>query len=138
MFKSIWYRDKGSLRIDYKTYGSKIFIRPDKKSMNGGLFDYFRPARAGRWEVCGSAHPLKQWVSTTTQRDEGSTSIQTPTGPKELLGVKEGEWLRNWKDSITRAVRKGYQSPKPLNIGFTGSAVRVSDLDGWNDEIKIL
>ena len=124
--------------IDYKTYGSKIYVRPEEFSKNG-LFKFFRSNNdGGRWEVCGSAYPLKQWVPTlaTSQTAEISSTryIQTPTGPKELLGVKEGEWLRNWEDVIIRAVREGYRSPIPLNNGFNGftdSAVKASDLDGY-------
>ena len=89
--------------------------------------------------MCGGAYPLKQWVPTSqSQSAEGST--QSPTDSKKLLGVKEGEWLRKWEGVIIQAVRMGYQSPRPLNGGFTGpvyvgvaGSVVASDLDGYND-----
>ena len=119
--------------IDYKTYGSKIYIRPEEFSVKG-LVKYFRSSDVGRWEVCGGAYPLKQWVPTSKSAETSTRYRQTPTGPKELFGVKEGEWLKKWESVIIRAVRDRYRSPIPLNKGFNGftdSAVMASDLDGY-------
>ena len=128
----------GSIYIHLETYGSKVYIRPSKISMSRKflfwLYKHFRSRDGGRWEVCGSAYPLKQWVPTTNQRAQGSTRyMQTPTGPKELLGLKEGEWFRIWEGDIIRAVRQRYQFFTPLNSGFTGSAVTAVDLDGYDE-----
>ena len=120
------------ININFTTYGSEVRIRPAEFStLSFRLSKLFTSSESnsGRWMVCGGAYPLKQWVSTTSQRAQGST--ETSTGDKDLLGVKEGEWLRKWERVIKRAVRERYQSPIPLNRGFTGSGARASDLDGY-------
>ena len=130
-------RYDGYIRIRLNTYGSKICIRPAEFSMGRKLlfwlYKHFRSRDGGRWEVCGSAYPLKQSVPTTRRAQGSARYMQTPTCSKILLGVKEGEWFRNWEGNIIRAVRQRYQSSTPLNSGFTGSAVRASDLDGYNE-----
>ena len=178
----------GSLQIDITPYGSKVYIRPDNavsRMLSNKwlkflsiillifpfiwLFKRFHSRGGGRWEVCGGAYPLKQWVPldpgeelssdplpvynpfptssalipsalipTTSQRAHGSTRyMQTLTGPKKLLGIKEGEWFRNWEGVIIRAVIGRYQSPIPLsdNREVPGLPVRSFDLDGYNETL---
>ena len=171
----------GSLQIDITPYGSKVYIRPNNavsRMLSNKwlkflsiillifpfiwLFKRFHSRGGGRWEVCGGAYPLKQWVpldpeeissdplppynpfSTssalmpTTQRAQGYTRyVQTITGPKKLLGVKEGEWFRNWEGVIFRAVIGRYQSSIPLSDygGVHGLPVRSFDLDGYNENL---
>ena len=175
----------GSLQIDITPYGSKVYIRPDNavsRMLSNKwlkflsiillifpfiwLFKRFHSRGGGRWEVCGGAYPLKQWVpvdpgeeinseplppynpfsassaliptTPTSQGAQGSTRyMQTHTGPKKLLGVKEGEWFRNWEGVIFRAVIGRYQSPIPLsnNRGVRGLPVRSFDLDGYNETL---
>ena len=143
----------GDVHVDYKTLGSNVYIRFKKLRMKlerkllFSLFKYFRfkDSDGGRWEVCGSAYPLKQWVPATNQKAKGFTRYkQTPTGPMdkdkdkftiavELLGVQEKEWLRSWEVVIIQAVGSRYQSPIPLtsdNGGVSGLPVRSFDLDG--------
>ncbi|KAF9568414.1 hypothetical protein CPC08DRAFT_702434 [Agrocybe pediades] len=59
--------------------------------------------------------------------------IQTSTGIKKIVGVKEGEWFRNWEGAITRAVINRYESnvPLPRNPRATNEARR---LDGYYDD----
>ena len=173
----------GYLEINVTPYGSKVYIRPDNavsRMLSNKwlkflsiillifpfiwLFKRFHSRGGGRWEVCGGAYPLKQWVPldpgeelssdplppydpfstssafipTTSQRAQGSTRyMQTLTGPKKLLGVKEGEWFRNWEGVIFRAVIGRYQSSIPLSDygGVHGLPVRSFDLDGYNDTV---
>ena len=171
----------GSLQIDITPYGSKVYIRPDNavsRMLSNKwlkflsiillifpfiwLFKRFHSHGGGRWEVCGGAYPLKQWVPldpeeissdplppynpfstssalipTASQRVQGSRYVQTPTGPKKLLGVKEGEWFRVWEGVIIRAVIGRYQSPIPLsaNRGVPGLPARSFDLDGYNETL---
>jgi hypothetical protein len=147
----------GDVHVDYKTLGSNVYIRSEKFCMTlerkslFSLFKYFRSkdSDGGRWEVCGSAYPLKQWVSATNQKSNGSMRYkQRPPGHMgkdsdnlkdsnftiavELLGVQEREWLRSWEVVIIRAVSSRYQSPIPLgdNGGVPGLPVRSFDLDG--------
>ena len=152
--KSAGYNE--TLHIKVTPYGSKVYIRPDNavsRMLSNKwlkflsiillifpfiwLFKRFHSRGGGRWEVCGSAYPLKQWVpvdpeeeinsdpfklppykptTVTNQRTQGSTryNMQTLTGPKKLLGVTEGEWFRNWEGVIFRAVIGRYQSRIPL------------------------
>ena len=125
----------GSIDISFTTYGSEARIRPAEFS-TFWLRKIF-PSNGGRWELVGSsAYPLKQWVPTTSQKAQGSTRcMETSTGGKELLGVKEGEWLKNWENVIERAVRESYQSPIPLNKGFTALA-QVREHLIWMDITK--
>ncbi|KAJ3484332.1 hypothetical protein NLJ89_g11988 [Agrocybe chaxingu] len=130
------------------------------------LFKRFHSRGGGRWEVCGGAYPLKQWVpleageaapdvgvedleglpsyAAAAYGDGGlsagagmvvtrraSRFMQTTTGPKKLVGLKEGEWFRSWEGVITRAVIGRYQSSVP--IPRTNS--EASALDGYNETL---
>jgi hypothetical protein len=95
----------GSLRIDFTTYGSKVYIRSDNAVSPMGSFGKFQlkvlhSDDSGRWEVCGSAYPLKQWVPTSFQVSG--------------FGGFEGEWFRICEDVIIQAVNTWYHSPIPL------------------------
>lgn len=163
----------GSLQIDLTPYGSKVYIRPDNavsRMLSNKwlkflsiillifpfiwLFKRFHSRGGGRWEVCGGAYPLKQWVPlepgetdsdplppynpfstssalTTTTSQRSSRYMQTPTGPKKLLGLREGEWFRDWEHAIIRAVVGRYQSPIPLPSRDVPASVR--SLDGYEE-----
>lgn len=71
-----------------------------------------------------SAPPMSRTRSTS------SRVMQTASGPKKLLGLREGEWFRRWEKTITRAVLVRYQSHEPLPEAgaATGSAMA---LDGY-------
>jgi hypothetical protein len=174
----------GCLTVEFTPHGSKVYIRPDNKVSRMlsnkwlkflsiilfvfpfiWLFKRFHSRGGGRWEVCGGAYALKQWVplefgdeheapeaqqlpayvmtapttsSASTTAGMSNTSqrsnhrIQTSTGPKELIGLKEGEWFRSWEGVITRAVIGRYQSRTPLPSS-TRSNLVVQTLDGYND-----
>ena len=167
----------GSLEITVTPYGSKVYIRPNNavswmlsnkwlKLLSIillifpfiWLFKRFHSRGGGRWEVCGGAYPLKQWVpldpgeefesdllppynvsatssalTTTSQTVQRSPRyMQTPTGPKKLLGLREGEWFRSWEGAIIRAVVGRYQSPIPL-VSSPISGLPVRSLDGYED-----
>ena len=175
----------GCLTVEFTPHGSKVYIRPDNKVSRMlsnkwlkflsiilfvfpfiWLFKRFHSRGGGRWEVCGGAYALKQWVplefgdedevpeaqqlpayvmtapttSSASTRTAGMSYmsqrsnhlIQTSTGPKELIGLKEGEWFRSWEGAITRAVIGRYQSQTPLPSS-TRSNLVVQTLDGYND-----
>jgi len=151
----------GTIEIDFTLYRSEVYIRADNavsrmlsrkwfKALSTillvfpfiWLFKRFHSRGAGRWEVCGGAYPLKQWVpldpgeeidsdqlppydpssaSKKTKKShttrQSSRYIQTPTGPKKLLGTTEGEWFKSWEGAIARAVINRYQSSTPLRKG---------------------
>lgn len=168
----------GSLEINVTPYGSKVYIRPNNavsRMLSNKwlkflsiillifpfiwLFKRFHSHGGGRWEVCGAAYPLKQWVpldsgevdsdtlppynpfstssalTTTTPTQTVQRHMLTPTGPKKLLGLKEGEWFRNWEGVIIRAVIGRYQSPIPLSRDVSGLPARSLDLDGYNETL---
>jgi hypothetical protein len=54
--------------------------------------------------------------------------MQTTSGMKKLIGIKEGEWFRNWEGVIIRAVIGKYSSTEPLR----NSSARTW-LDGYNE-----
>ncbi|RDB28470.1 hypothetical protein Hypma_015550 [Hypsizygus marmoreus] len=152
--KSTMYQ--GSVTVELKETGSKIYIRPDNKLSRMlsnkwlkflsiilfifpfiWLFKRFHSRGGGRWEVCGGAYALKQWVPLAEQEEEilrasgsnsgdlppGYTSTsfssaprvkQTRTGTFKLLGLREGEWFRKWEGTITRAVISKYQASAPI------------------------
>ncbi|KAF6766061.1 hypothetical protein DFP72DRAFT_985233 [Ephemerocybe angulata] len=68
--------------------------------------------------------------SMSRTRSTSSRVMQTASGPKKLLGLREGEWFRRWEKTITRAVLVRYQSHEPLPEAgaATGSAMA---LDGY-------
>jgi hypothetical protein len=56
--------------------------------------------------------------------------IQTASGMKKLVGVREGEWFRVWEGLVTRAVLGRYQSNQPLG---SGAFIHAHELDGYSD-----
>ncbi|PPR05689.1 hypothetical protein CVT26_008930 [Gymnopilus dilepis] len=194
----------GTLNITFVPHNTKIYIRPDNRVSRMlsnkwlkflawllllypfvWLFKRFHSRGGGRWEVCGGAYPLKQWVpldgeeadaaerETRADAENGAgpsssqsggdvlppysdnpasptlgltspTSLrastssgsrwftQTPSGPKKLIGVKEGEWFKSWESTITRAVAGRYQSNQPL-VRSMYSNSHARSLDGYED-----
>ncbi|KDR84964.1 hypothetical protein GALMADRAFT_218038 [Galerina marginata CBS 339.88] len=194
----------GSLNVTLVPHNTKIYIRPDNRVSRMlsnkwlkvlswillifpfiWLFKRFHSRGGGRWEVCGGAYPLKQWVpvqtpeeetqaaaaaaasaaqggdsdsnrgagagvddlppysdaagpaiarttSSSSQRQQRLWFTQTPTGPKKLVGVKEGEWFKSWEGAIARAVIGRYQSNLPLPRS-TRSLMQVRSLDGYDE-----
>lgn len=75
-------------------------------------------------------HPFAAPGSLTRTRSSSSRVMQTASGPKKLLGVREGEWFKRWEHTITRAVLVRYQSHEPLHE--PGAATdSVLALDGY-------
>lgn len=68
--------------------------------------------------------------SMSRTRSTSSRVMQTASGPKKLLGAREGEWFKRWEQTITRAVLVRYQSHEPLHE--PGVATNsVLQLDGY-------
>ncbi|KAH9486957.1 hypothetical protein JR316_0001023 [Psilocybe cubensis] len=191
----------GTLTVELTPHNTKIYVRPDNKLSRMlsnkwlkflsiillifpfvWLYKRFHPRGGGRWEVCGGAYALKQWVPVESEQDavaaaaEFSTTpgnsrsttlddlpsyedaadvsvtgsampprnpssssssssrrfMQTPTGPKKLVGIKEGEWYKSWEGAITRAVIGRYQSDIPLPRN-AWSTIQARSLDGYTD-----
>lgn len=59
---------------------------------------------------------------------------QTPNGISELVGLREGEWFKQWEGTITRAVLLRVDRRDPISIpGEFGAASAGAMLDGFND-----
>ncbi|KAG5647961.1 hypothetical protein DXG03_006995 [Asterophora parasitica] len=119
------------------------------------LFKRFHSRGGGRWEVCGGAYALKRWKPIRegdedvgeSSRDgdvhppeyaaQGSSSrfLNTPSGVKRLVGMREGDWFRKWEATITRSVMGRYQSPTPIYDPTAGHSreADVAFLDGYRD-----
>ena len=115
----------GSISIHSKVYGSKVYIRPAKLSMGRKFFFWlykhwhFRFRDGGRWEVCGSAYPLRQWVPTTKQRAQGSTRyMQTPTGAKKnCLGKRKENGSDIGRVISFKPCVRAISLPQPSTVG---------------------
>ncbi|EAU93130.1 hypothetical protein CC1G_12665 [Coprinopsis cinerea okayama7 len=69
-------------------------------------------------------------ASFPTPTSTSSRLVQTSSGPKRLVGIREGEWFRKWEGAITRAVLSRYRSTTPLeDPGAIPGTVRT--LDGY-------
>ncbi|KAJ2920306.1 hypothetical protein MD484_g247, partial [Candolleomyces efflorescens] len=77
------------------------------------------------------ADPFSLPSTIARTRSSSSRVMQTPSGPKKLLGLREGEWFRRWEHAITRAVMMRYQSSEPLPEGAYGYAGPAIHLDGY-------
>ena len=121
------------------------------------LFKRFHSRGGGRWEVCGGAYALKQYgpaPSTSpppkpplqhpdTSNGQGSSHssaaatlaprlIETPDGVHQLIGLREGEWFKQWEATIWRAVQNRYISTTPIynpHVVVSPAALR---LDGYD------
>ena len=58
--------------------------------------------------------------------------METPSGPKKLIGLKEGEWFRSWEGVITRCVAGRYRSSIPLPSRGS-SNLPAKRLDGYDE-----
>lgn len=83
------------------------------------------PAAAGTFDQHPFAAP-----SMSRTRSSSSRVMQTASGPKKLLGLREGEWFKRWEHTITRAVLVRYQSHEPLHEPGTATE-SVLQLDGY-------
>lgn len=82
------------------------------------LWRRFSSRGGGKWKVCGGAYALK------ATRPDGTVD-----------GLREGEWMRRWEDTIRHVVVSGmqnYSGPlrEPL-VGTNGVLNSVAALDGY-------
>ncbi|KAF8168126.1 hypothetical protein B0H34DRAFT_684280 [Crassisporium funariophilum] len=84
----------------------------------------------------GSGSALTRTIGSRGSRGSQRSAryMQTATGPKKLVGLKEGEWFRSWEGVITRAVMGGYQSSVPLP-SRDRSGLPVRSLDGYDESL---
>ncbi|TFK57098.1 hypothetical protein OE88DRAFT_1619530 [Heliocybe sulcata] len=112
------------------------------------LFKRFHSHGGGRWVVCGGAYALKCYQTTAEDNMRlGGGDIQlsaskapvTPDfvrqsdgGLRRLVGMREGEWFRDWEGTIRSAVRSRLQSKEPMVLpGHLVSNHPAMLLDGY-------
>ena len=82
----------------------------------------------------GTPGPHIPLMMTTSSRrtKKPLTYRQTPWGLKKLVGVTEGEWLRQWEAPIRRAVWNRDKSGRALPSAAMLSS-EAGELDGYHD-----
>ncbi|QRW16694.1 hypothetical protein RhiXN_04696 [Rhizoctonia solani] len=100
--------------------------------------------RGGRWEVAGSAFPLRTWkhcgdsipgesaeayrrrtfkevtgdvMSLTSERSDGTDDrilAETSNGVSQLIGPSERDWFLTWESTIKQCVTAGIQEAAPI------------------------
>jgi len=103
------------------------------------LYKRFHSRGGGRWEVCGGAYSLKRVVPAAEERNPDSKSVlwdQSPGsssagGSTKVIGLKEGQWLRQWEGTIKHAVANRLQTSL-IEPNAHGSPNRLAPLlDGY-------
>lgn len=115
------------------------------------LFKRFHSRGGGRWDVCGGAYALKR-VEQTKKRSapdahaespfrdvfetvdataQGSSLADPPSGRTKVVGMREGEWFRQWEGTIRRAVQNRLQDKQPLTMPDDHPAHQALVLDGY-------
>jgi hypothetical protein len=115
----------GSIEISFECTSNKVYVRPDNRLSRTlsnpwlkflmfitlvypfiWLFKRFHPRGGGKWEVCGGAYALKRPVLRGEEENADSKlglQDQGTTESSNVIGLKEGQWLRQWEDTIKRA-----------------------------------
>lgn len=152
----------GNIFISFEYEANKIYVRPDNRLSRIiskpwlyflmwilliypfiWLYKRFHAKGGGRWEVCGGAYALKRLVPADEQQPAADSKVafsdqpeSSRSGSKKVVGLKEGQWLRQWEGSIKRAVATHLQTAVPLTEPQThdqpnGMALL---LDGYTDD----
>lgn len=128
----------GTVKVSCDVSANKIYVRPDNRLArvlsNGWmkllliltlvypfiwLFRRFHSRGGGRWEVCGGAYALKRASNDAKGR---------------VVGMKEGQWLRQWEGTIRHAVGTHLQNAVPLTLpDAPNETARAMLLDGYTD-----
>ncbi|KII86480.1 hypothetical protein PLICRDRAFT_165048 [Plicaturopsis crispa FD-325 SS-3] len=144
----------GSITVDLQRSEHKICVRADNRLSrilsNGWLkllsivlliypfiwlFKRFHHLGGGRWEVCGGAYALKRpQPQTDDARGDVDGKGNVVSGAVATSGTREGEWFRQWEDTIKGLVLERRQSSTPLKEPEgrrPGPAALL--LDGYSD-----
>ncbi|CCO31184.1 hypothetical protein BN14_05219 [Rhizoctonia solani AG-1 IB] len=158
--KMVLYNRSPTITIRFTTSASEIDIRPASNFSRAlsktwvkvllwltliypfiWLYDRLR---GGRWEVAGSAFPLRTWkhcedsipgesaetyrrrtfkevtgdaLSLTSQRSDGTDDrilAETPNGVSQLIGPSERDWFLTWESTIRQCVVARIQEAAPI------------------------
>lgn len=83
----------------------------------------------GSWGL----NPVAMTVSSShvdNSHPRSARYMQTTSGMKKLVGIKEGEWFGQWEGLIIRAVMGRYRSNEPLT---SATLMSPRELDGYNE-----
>ncbi|KAH7925184.1 hypothetical protein BV22DRAFT_1034293 [Leucogyrophana mollusca] len=117
------------------------------------LFKRFHSRGGGQWTVCGGAYALKRieqvepdYPSPDRKTPEAiqdtldsvdafaassSSDTRTESVRTRVIGLKEGEWFRQWEGTIRRAVLNRLQDKQPLVHSDDRPAPPAFLLDGY-------
>ncbi|KAL1738971.1 hypothetical protein HDZ31DRAFT_86044 [Schizophyllum fasciatum] len=124
------------------------------------LFKRFHHRGGGRWKVAGAAYAMKRWDTVTSpdKAEQGAPpsfdaptaklpitpgasssssrdNMQTPSGPRRVVGIREGEWFRAWQSTIAQCVTRRYIcSSKPMSSPLRdppSAPLAAYQLDGY-------
>ncbi|CAE6394488.1 unnamed protein product [Rhizoctonia solani] len=156
----ISYHTSPTITVQFTTSASEIDIRPPSTFSRAlsktwvivllwitliypFIWLYHR-FRGGRWEVAGSAFPLRTWkhcedsvsgesaetyrrrtfkevtgdtMSLTSQRSDGTDDrilTETPNGVSQLIGPSERDWFLTWESTIKQCVAARIQEAAPI------------------------
>ena len=148
----------GNISVSFEYTSNKICVRPDNRLSRIlsnpwlkflmfitlvypfiWLYKRFHPRGGGKWKVCGGAYSLKPLVQAREQRNPDWKSSQPEAtssagGSTGVVGLKEGQWLHQWEDSIKRAVASHLQTSVPLTEQIPYRPNRAALLlDGYTD-----
>ncbi|KAG9092606.1 hypothetical protein FRC07_011619, partial [Ceratobasidium sp. 392] len=97
----------------------------------------YRRFRGGRWEVAGTAFPLRAWrhcegsfpgqsaadyraknigdaASITSDGADDRILAESSKGVSQLVGINEGDWFQTWESTIIHCVTARVQENAPL------------------------
>ncbi|CAA7265824.1 unnamed protein product [Cyclocybe aegerita] len=112
------------------------------------LFKRFSSRGGGKWEVGGAAYglvccePVQEGEDLSGYRREGSWEGEGVTREprivvgadgvrKKLIGLREGEWFREWEQVIKRCAKMRLQRDEPLRSVRDGPADPANQLEGY-------
>jgi len=145
----------GNISVSFECTSNKIFVRPDNRLSRilsnpwlkflmfitliypfVWLYKRFHSRGGGRWEVCGGAYAIKRLVPASEEQNPDSKStleVRPAGGSMKVIGLKEGQWLRQWEGSIKHAVASRLQTSLPLTEPRTHDSGNALLLDGYVD-----
>lgn len=95
------------------------------------------------WEPVDAECPFKdshilheengeQVAGTSTAGSSVPRLVRTKSGMSKILGIREGEWFKQWESTIATAVRSRMQDNLPLTVPYDIPTTRARiNLDGY-------
>ncbi|TFK41187.1 hypothetical protein BDQ12DRAFT_679041 [Crucibulum laeve] len=152
---------RGSVNVAFQLSSTRICIRPDNKLSRLlsrtfykvllcifliypfiWLFKRYHSRGGGRWEIYGGAYGLKHIEPLSTDELENAIPdmeppslrpriISTELGLTRIIGLREGEWFKEWEPIIKRSVAIGLERSEPMKQTQDGPISPAHALDGY-------